>query len=71
MENYRIHFEPADREAVVAILRKYNDVIIDNISDYSVGITIEHDNHEELYRNLLYEIDQTILSLRTRGVASI
>jgi len=72
MQNYRIHFEPQDRTCVVAVLRKYNDVIIDNISENSVGITIECDDPQILYDDLIHEIDQTIFELRdTRSVNSV
>ena len=65
MENYRIYFEESERNEVVGILRKYNDVIIDNIDDTSVGITIERDDSGALYANILDEIDRFVYSART------
>jgi hypothetical protein len=67
MENYRIYFDEAERNDVVRILRAYNDVIIDNIDDHSVGITVERDDGGALYRSIMYEIDRQVYSLRTES----
>ena len=67
MENYRIYFDESERNEIVKILRKYNDVIIDNIDDNSVGITIEHENSAEFYRNLMEEIDRAVYSMRSES----
>ena len=64
MENYRIYFEEPERDHVVRILRSYNDIIIDNIDDHSVGITIERDDSGEFYRGVMEEIDRQVYSLR-------
>jgi hypothetical protein len=64
MENYRIYFDDSERNEVVRILRKYNDVIIDHIDDHSVAVTIERDDSASFYRNLMNEIDQNVYSLR-------
>jgi len=65
MENYRIYFDEAERSDVLRILRKYNDVLIDNIDDHSVGITIERDDSGLFYRGLMDEIDREVYSLRS------
>jgi len=67
MENYRIYFDTTERNEVVRILRKYNDIIIDNIDDQSVGITIERDDNSNLYRRVLEEIDRDVYSARTES----
>lgn len=67
MENYRIYFDGSEKEEVVKILRGYNDIIIDNIDDHSVGITIEIDDSGVFYKNLMEEIDRDIYSLRTES----
>ncbi len=67
MENYRIFFDTAERNEVVRILRKYNDIIIDNIDDHSVGITIERDDGGNLYQRVLDEIDRDVYSMRTES----
>jgi hypothetical protein len=67
MENYRIYFDTAERNEVVRILRKYNDIIIDNIDDQSVGITIERDDSTNLYRAVMDEIDRDVYSMRTES----
>jgi hypothetical protein len=67
MKNYRIYFDGSEREDVLNILRKYNDVIIDNVDDHSVGLTIELENSEILYRDLMAEIDREVFSMRTNS----
>ncbi|HYC84421.1 MAG TPA: hypothetical protein VEB86_04330 [Chryseosolibacter sp.] len=67
MENYRIYFDETERNDVLRILRKYNDVLIDNIDDHSVGITIERDDSGLFYRNLMDEIDKDVYSLRSES----
>jgi hypothetical protein len=67
MQNYRIYFDESEREDLLRILRSYNDIIIDNIDDHSVGITIERDDDGEFYRALMNEIDRDIYSLRTES----
>jgi len=67
MENYRIYFDESERNEVVSILRKYNDVIIDNINDNSVGITIERDDAGTFYTNLMEEIDRKVYSARSES----
>jgi len=67
MENYRIYFDASERDDIIRILRKYNDVLIDNVDDHSVGITIERDSAEKFYRELLAEIDRDVYSARTES----
>jgi hypothetical protein len=67
MENYRIYFDELEKADVVRILRSYNDIIIDNIDDHSVGITIERDDGGAFYRDIMTEIDRQVYSLRTES----
>jgi hypothetical protein len=64
MENYRIYFDDAEKSTVLRILRSYNDIVIDNIDDHSIGITIESDDNGEFYKELMEEIDRNVYSLR-------
>lgn len=64
MENYRIHCEESERAEVMSILRKYNDVVIDNVDSHSFGITIEGDNAEAFYQSLLDEIETEVFRYR-------
>ena len=64
MENYRIYCEENERAEVMSILRKYNDVVIDNVDSHSFGITIEGDNAEAFYQSLLDEIDREVFRYR-------
>ena len=65
MENYRIYCEENERAEVMSILRKYNDVVIDNVNSTSFGITIERDDAEIFYHNLLDEIDREVYAYRS------
>lgn len=67
MENYRIYFDDRERNEVIRILRSHNDIVIDNIDDHSVGITIERDDSGAFYRQIMNEIDKEVYSLRTES----
>jgi hypothetical protein len=67
MENYRIYFDQSERDDVIRLLRKYNDVLIDNVDEHSVGITIERDDDGRFYRELMAEIDRQVYSARTES----
>lgn len=60
MENYRIYCEEGERAEIMSILRKYNDVVIDNVNTTSFGITIEREDGEQFYKQLLEEIDREV-----------
>jgi hypothetical protein len=64
MENYRIYCEENERAEIMSILRKYNDVVIDNVDSHSFGITIEGDNAETFYQSLLDEIEREVFRYR-------
>lgn len=69
MENYRIYCEENERAEIMSILRKYNDVVVDNVDPNSFGITIEREDPAALYEQLLDEIDREVYQyrqLRTR-----
>jgi hypothetical protein len=67
MDNYRIYFDESERNEVVRILRKYNDIVIDNIDDNSVGITIERDDSGPFYKRIMEEIDRDVFSIRSES----
>lgn len=64
MENYRIYCHENERAEIMSILRKYNDVVIDNVGATSFGITIERDDAETFFNNLLEEIDREVYLYR-------
>lgn len=64
MRTYRIYCEEGERAEVMRILRKYNDVVIDNVDSNSIGITVETDNPDEFFQNLLSEIDREVYRYR-------
>lgn len=64
MENYRIYCEENERAEIMSILRKYSDVVVDNVNANSFGITIEREDPEILYDQLLEEIDREVFQYR-------
>jgi hypothetical protein len=64
MENYRIYFEEGEQDDILRILRRSSDVLIDNITSNSIGITIEKDDAELFYVRLLNQIDREVYDFR-------
>jgi hypothetical protein len=64
MENYRIYFEEGEADDILRILRRSGDVLIDNITANSIGITIEKDDAELFYVRLLDQIDREVYDFR-------
>lgn len=64
MENYRIYCEENERAEVMAILRRYNDIVIDNVSSTGFGITVERDDPESFFNDVLAEIDREVYNNR-------
>lgn len=61
MENYKIHYTDETKDVVLDVVKNFsNDIIIDNVSDDGVGITIESDEAELLYQELLEEISRRV-----------
>ncbi len=60
MENYVIRFTDAQREAVMKVISKSNDVIINRLEENSVGITVQLDEADEAYGVLLDEIKREL-----------
>lgn len=64
MKNYRIYFDEAHKDDVIALLRKHNDIIIDNIIDNSVGITIEREDSDAYYETVMDEVNNLLFLQR-------
>lgn len=64
MENYRIYFEEGEEEDILRILRRSSDVLIDNIHNNSIGITVEKDDADLFYVRLLEQIDREVYDFR-------
>jgi hypothetical protein len=60
MENYRVYYDEDHRKAVLKILNRTNDILINNIMKDSVGITIERDNAEVLYKEITDQINKEV-----------
>jgi hypothetical protein len=60
MENYVIRFNETEREEVLDILSRSNDIIINHVEPDSVGITIQLDESDQAYRALLDQIDREL-----------
>jgi hypothetical protein len=66
MKNYQFHIEPREESRVLAILREFNDVVIDKVADDTVSFTIELDNEEAdaLYNEIEMEVELRVFSER-------
>ena len=64
MENYRIYFEEGEQDDILRILRRSNDILIDNIQENSIGITVERDDAELFYVKLLEQLDREVYDFR-------
>lgn len=56
MNNYVIHFQEQEREAILNILSRSNDIIINHVETTSVGITIQLEDSDQAYEALLDRI---------------
>jgi hypothetical protein len=64
MENYRIYFEEGEEDEILRILRRSSDILIDNINNNSIGITVEKDDADSFYVKLMDLIDQQVYAFR-------
>jgi hypothetical protein len=64
MENYRIYFQEGEQEDILRILRRWSDVLIDNINNNSIGITVEREDAETFYVRLLEHLDREVYDFR-------
>lgn len=60
MENFRVHFDERERDAVITILSRTNDVVINTVEPTSIGITIQRDNANDAYYSLLDQIEREL-----------
>jgi len=62
MQTYHIHCSYKDQLPIKSILRRHNDVIINQTDESSIGITIEKDNPEadEYYQKLIELINREL-----------
>jgi hypothetical protein len=66
MKNYQFHIEPREQEKVLTVLREFNDVLIDKVTDDTITFTIELENEEAdaLYSELQIEVALRVFSER-------
>jgi hypothetical protein len=60
MDNYLVRFDESEREAVLNILARYNDVIINKVEPTSALITIQLDDSKPAYDLLMEQIDREL-----------
>ena len=62
MQTYHIHCPFKDQLQIKAILRRHNDVIINQTDETGIGITVEKDNLEadEYYQKILELINREL-----------
>lgn len=64
MENYIIQCEETEREHVLELLNRSNDIIVNNVEPTRIGITIQLDDAEAAYQNLLNNIEAALKDRR-------
>ncbi len=64
MENFRVHYQEGEQEDILRILRRSNDIVIDNIGPQSIGFTVERDDAEGFYAHLLDQIQREVYDFR-------
>lgn len=64
MENYRIYYQEGEQDDILRILRRSSDVLIDNITSNSIGITVEREDAEWFYARLLDQIHREVYDFR-------
>jgi ribosomal protein L24 len=60
MENYVVRFAPEEREAVLSILSRSNDIIINQVEPTSANITIQLEESDQAYQTLLDQIQREV-----------
>lgn len=62
MKNYKIHFSEEEREAVLDIIARSNDIVLNQVEPTSAYVTIqlEDDEADVLYSELLAQIDREV-----------
>lgn len=62
MKNFKVHFSESEREAVLNILTRSNDIILNQLEPEAASITIQlDDDHSDLlYNDLLAQIDREV-----------
>ena len=71
MENYVIRFNEHEREAVLGILSRSNDIVINNVEPTSVGITIQLEESAAAYEALLDQIGRELHPANVNPTKSI
>lgn len=62
MKNYRVHFNEEERDAVLDIIARSNDIVLNQVEPTSAYITIqlEDDEADVLYSALMAQIDREV-----------
>lgn len=69
MTNYVIRFNEHEREAVLNILSRSNDVVINTVEPTSVHITIQLEDSVPAYDGLLLQIERELHTTSTSDTA--
>jgi hypothetical protein len=64
METYRIYYEKGEDEEILNILRSTKNVLIDAVTEKSIGIKIGGTDPKSTYVKLLDLIDKYVFSFR-------
>lgn len=69
MTNYVVRFNEHEREAVLNILSRSNDVVINTVEPTSVHITIQLEESQAVYEALLLQIERELHTTSTSDTA--
>jgi hypothetical protein len=66
MKNYQFHIEQGEQTRVLAILKQFNDILIDRVTSDAISFTIELEDHEAdaLYDELRMEVELRVFAER-------
>ncbi len=64
MKTYKIYCNEGERAEVMRILRKYSDVIINNVDSQGFVVTIQTPHADAFYERLMDEIGREVFRYR-------
>jgi hypothetical protein len=66
MKNYKVHFAEEERDGVINVISRSNDIVLNQVEPTSVFITIQLEDEpaDILYEELLAQLDRELPSRR-------
>lgn len=60
MDNYVVQFKESERDAVINIITRSNDIVLNHIEPDSINITIQRFDSDAVYEELLRQIEREL-----------